>query len=61
MTDHDPLRSPHDVDADAERFVDPDDERRPDLPPSAGVETPAEGSIADVIDQRIEVPVDDEP
>jgi hypothetical protein len=58
MTDHDDLLSPRDVDADAERFVDPD-EIETDVP--ATIETPTEGSVADVIDQHLEVPIDDEP
>jgi hypothetical protein len=56
MTDHDPLRSARDVDADAERFVDPDEDA-----PSDPVEPPLDGSIADVLDQHAEVPLDDEP
>jgi hypothetical protein len=58
MTDHDHLRSPRDVDADAERFVDPD-EVETDEPPIT--ESPTEGSVADVIDQHLEVPLDEEP
>lgn len=57
MSEPDDLRSPREVDVDAERFVDdePDDEVMP-----AAVELPPEGSIPDIIDQRIDVPADDE-
>ena len=57
MSDQDDLRSASDVDADAERFVD-DEPAEPDMP--AAVDLPPEGSIPDIIDQRIEVPEDDE-
>ena len=57
MSDHEGVRSARDVDVDAERFLDTEvDEvvaRAADLPP--------EGSVADIIDQRLEVPDDDEP
>lgn len=60
MSDHEGVRSARDVDVDAERFLDAEvDEvdgvvaRAADLPP--------EGSVADIIDQRLEVPDDDEP
>lgn len=46
-----------DRDADAERFVDPELETD-DLDVT---EIPPEGSIADVLDQHVEVPLDDEP
>jgi hypothetical protein len=58
MSDHDELRSARDVDADAERFLDLDDE---DTGVSSAVELPPEGSVADIIDQHTEVPIDDEP
>lgn len=57
MSDHEGIRSARDVDADAERFLDAEvDEvvtRVVDLAP--------DGSVADIIDQRLEVPDDDEP
>jgi hypothetical protein len=57
MSDTEGVRSARDVDVDAERFLDAEvDEvvnRAADLPP--------EGSVADIIDQRLEVPDDDEP
>ena len=56
MTDHDDLLSARDVDADAERFVDPAEE--PEVPQRLG--HPGEGSDADVLDQHLEVPVDDD-
>ena len=45
-----------DVDADAERFVDDDDDEF-ELP--TAIDHPTEGSIADVIDQHMAVPTDD--
>mgnify|MGYP001545401723 FL=1 len=56
MSDHDDLLSAREVDADAERFVDPADE--PEVPERLG--HPDEGSDADVLDQQLEVPTDDE-
>jgi hypothetical protein len=57
MSDTEGVRSARDVDVDAERFLDAEvDEvvaRAADLPP--------EGSVADIIDQRLEVADDDEP
>lgn len=58
MSDHDELRSARDIDADAERFLDVDEEEA--ALPSA-VDLPPEGSVADIIDQHTEVPIDDEP
>jgi hypothetical protein len=58
MSDHDELRSASDFDADAERFLDVDEEED-DV--TSAVDLPPEGSVADVIDQRTDVPVDDEP
>jgi len=57
MSQPDDLRSAREVDVDAERFVDaePDDEAMP-----AAVDLPAEGSIPDIIDQRTDVPDDEE-
>jgi hypothetical protein len=60
MSAQDELRSARDVDADAERFVDPDlDDSETGL--HNAVDLPPEGSVADIIDQHIEVPTDDEP
>jgi hypothetical protein len=47
----------HDVDVDAERFVDPDDE---EFEVPAKLDHPSEGSIADVLDQHLAVPADDD-
>ena len=47
---------PRDLDADAERFVDPDDDV--DVPASLG--HPDEGSEADVLEQQLTVPTDDD-
>jgi hypothetical protein len=58
MTDHDELRSARDIDADAERFLDADEE---ESGVASTVDLPPEGSVADIIDQHTEVPVDDEP
>jgi hypothetical protein len=57
MSQPDDLRSAREVDVDAERFVDaePEDEVMP-----AAVDLPAEGSIPDIIDQRTDVPEDEE-
>ena len=57
MSDHDDLLSARDVDADAERFVDPVDDDTA-LPEELGDNS--EGSEADIVDQRLEVPVDDD-
>jgi hypothetical protein len=60
MSDHDDVRSPGDVDADAERFIDEDaDDAHPAVP--SPIDLPADGSIPDIIDQHTAVPVDDEP
>lgn len=56
MDSSDDLRSPDDVDADAERFVGIDE---PDEEISALVDQAPDGSVADVIDQHREVPLDD--
>jgi hypothetical protein len=58
MSDHDELRSARDIDADAERFLDVDEEENG---VTSAVDLPPEGSVADIIDQHTEVPVDDEP
>ena len=58
MSDHDELRSARDIDADAERFLDVDEE---ETSVTSAVDLPPEGSVADIIDQHTEVPVDDEP
>jgi hypothetical protein len=55
-TNDDFLPAP-DVDVDAERFVDPDDEEL-DVPTT--LDHPTEGSIADVLDQHRAVPIDDD-
>jgi len=57
MSDPDGLRSAREVDVDAERFVD--DEPAEEVLPAA-VDLPPDGSIPDIIDQRIDVPTDDE-
>lgn len=57
MSEPDGLRSAREVDVDAERFVD--DEPAEEVMPAA-VDLPPEGSIPDIIDQRIDVPTDDE-
>jgi hypothetical protein len=60
MSAQDELRSARDIDADAERFVDPDvDETEAGV--TNAVDLPPEGSVADIIDQHVEVPTDDEP
>ena len=48
------------VDADAERFVDEEVEDA-EAGVDSAVDLPPEGSIPDIIDQRTEVPDDDEP
>lgn len=58
MSDHDELRSARDIDADAERFLDVDEE---ETGVTSAVDLAPEGSVADIIDQHTEVPVDDEP
>jgi hypothetical protein len=58
MSDHDDFRSARDIDVDAERFLD-DDVDGPDVPNV--VDLPPDGSIPDIVDQRTEVPEDDEP
>jgi hypothetical protein len=60
MSDQDDLRSPRDVDADAERFVD-EDVADAEAGVDSAVDLPPEGSIPDIIDQHTEVPEDDEP
>ena len=57
MSDQDDVRSPRDVDVDAERFLDEDGETGL----TSAVDLPPEGSIPDIIDQLTEVPDDDEP
>ena len=60
MSDHDDVRSPRDVDADAERFLDEDaDDTEAGV--TSAVDLPPDGSIPDIIDQRTVVPEDDEP
>lgn len=59
MSNHDDLRSPSDVDADAERFLDEDADDTENGVTSA-VDLPADGSIPDIIDQHTAVPDDDE-
>ncbi len=56
MSNPDDLRSARDVDVDAERFVD--DPAEVVMP--AAVDLPPDGSISDIIDQRTDVPDDDE-
>jgi hypothetical protein len=56
MSDHDELRSARDIDADAERFLDEDE-----TGVTSAVDLAPEGSVADIIDQHTEVPIDDEP
>ncbi len=57
MDTNDEFLPTHDVDVDGERFVDPiDDEAElPDV-----LDPGTEGSVADVIDQHLSVPTDDE-
>jgi hypothetical protein len=56
MSDHEGIRSARDVDVDAERFLDAE----VDEVVTRAAELPPEGSVADIVDQRLEVP-DDEP
>ena len=59
MSDQDDVRSARDVDVDAERFLDDDlDDADPGI--TSAVELPPEGSIPDLVDQRTEVPGDDD-
>jgi len=58
MSPQDELRSAREVDADAERFVDVDEE---EAGVTSAVDLPPEGSVADIIDQHTVVPIDDEP
>lgn len=60
MSDHDDVRSPRDVDADAERFLDQDADDSQNEVVSA-VDLPPDGSIPDILDQRTVIPEDDEP
>jgi len=55
MDSSDDLRSASDIDADAERFVEPDESDEV----TSLVDLPPEGSEADVIDQHRDVPTDD--
>jgi hypothetical protein len=57
MSEPDDLRSAREVDVDAERFVD---EEPVQEVIAAAVDLPPDGSIPDIIDQRIDVPTDDE-
>jgi hypothetical protein len=60
MSDQDDVRSPRDVDVDAERFLDDElDEAGTSV--TSAVDLPADGSIADILDQHTVVPDDDEP
>ena len=59
MSDHDDVRSPRDVEPDAERFLDEDDAVESGV--TSAVDLPPDGSIPDIIDQRTVVPEDDEP
>jgi hypothetical protein len=73
VSDHDELQSASAIDADAERFLDEHDadaerfldEHEDEDEDEAGVTSAADlapdGSLADIIDQHTEVPVDDEP
>ena len=60
MTDHDDVRSPRDVDADAERFLD-EDAGDTETGLTSAIDLPPDGSIPDILDQRTPVPEDDEP
>ena len=53
------MRSPRDVDVDAERFLDDADDVEHGV--ARAVDLPPDGSIPDIIDQHIAVPDDDEP
>ncbi len=57
MAANDDILPTHDVDVDAERFIDPDDE---ELEVPTTLDHPNEGSIADVLDQHRSVPIDDD-
>jgi hypothetical protein len=57
MDTNDDFLPVHDVDVDAERFVDPTDDEL-DLPDA--LDPGMEGSVADVIDQHLSVPIDDD-
>ena len=57
MSDTEGVRSARDVDVDAERFLDAE----VDEVVACAADLPPEGSVADIIDQRLEVPDDDEP
>jgi hypothetical protein len=59
MSDQDDLRSPHDIDTDAERFVD-DDVEDLEAGLTRAIDVPPEGSVPDIIDQHTEVPDLDE-
>jgi len=56
MSDQDDMRSPREVDVDAERFVDGDEEHGVE----SAVDLPPEGSIPDIVDQHTDVPDDDD-
>jgi hypothetical protein len=56
MSDHEGIRSARDVDVDAERFLDAE----VDEVVTRAVDLAPDGSVADIIDQRLEVPDDDE-
>jgi hypothetical protein len=58
MSHQDELRSASDIDADAERFLDVDEE---ETGVNSAVDLPPEGSVADIVDQHTDVPIDDEP
>ena len=60
MSDHDDVRSPRDVDADAERFLDEDADDSGTQVDRAG-DLPPDGSVPDILDQRTVIPEDDEP
>ena len=60
MSDHDDVRSPRDVDADAERFLD-EDAGHSGTHEISAVDLPPDGSIPDILDQRTVIPEDDEP
>ena len=57
MSDHDELRSARDIDADAERFLDVDEE---ETGVRSAVVIPPVGSVAVIIDQHNEFQIDDE-
>lgn len=60
MTDHEEPRPDPDVAVDAERFVD-DDIETADTEPISLIDLPPDGSVLDIVDQHIEVPLDEEP